>query len=66
MNQFRGDRGSVMLEYIVVCFGILCTFFGTMSVCGLFNPFDPSGGYLNKAFVEHYQIVAKAISLPYP
>ena len=66
MNRLREDRGSVMLEYIVVCFGILCTFFGTMSVCGLFNPFDPSGGYLNKAFVEHYQIVAKAISLPYP
>jgi len=66
MNKAGEDRGSVMLEYIVVCFGILCTICGTMSVCGLFNPFDPDGGALNKAFITHYQVVAKAISLPYP
>ena len=64
----KSEKGSVMLEYIVVLaaiFGLMAAtefmLFGT-----LFDPFGEDGGELQKAFADNYRMVVEVIALPFP
>ena len=64
----KSEKGSVMLEYIVV----LAAIFGLMAAAEfmlfgtLFDPFGEDGGELQKRFAANYRMVVEVIALPFP
>ncbi len=64
----QSEKGSVMLEYIVV----LAAIFGLMAAAEfmlfgtLFDPFGEDGGELQKRFAANYRMVVEVIALPFP
>lgn len=64
----KSEKGSVMLEYIVV----LAAIFGLMAGAEfllfgkLYDPFSSDGGMLQQKFTDHYHKVVKVIALPFP
>ena len=64
----NSDKGSVMLEYILV----LAAIFGLMAGAEfflfgeLYNPFTSDGGLLQKNFLDNFNRVVKVIALPFP
>ena len=64
----QSEKGSVMLEYIVV----LAAIFGLMAGAEfllfgkLYDPFRSDGEMLQQKFTDHYHKVVKVIALPFP
>ena len=70
MKQFfkQSEKGSVMLEYIVVLAAILGLMAGAEFLLfgKLFDSFGNDGGTLQKAFTDNYRMVVEVIALPFP
>ena len=64
----KSEKGSVMLEYIVVLAAILGLMAGAEFLLfgKLFHPFGNDGGVLQKAFLDNYRMVVEIIALPFP